>query len=115
MFRPEQRKHPRHEVVTNRAVLEWGTVTTSDGEDVVQLVDVSRGGACLITRDPPPHGQPLWLRMEAPVATNWVAARLVRREEPDRVAIRFEVEAPDDLMLAATLGIALNFGSRSRP
>jgi hypothetical protein len=105
----ERRKHPRHETIPNVAVLDWGTMTTCDGGNVARMMDISRGGARLATDEPLPQGQPLWLRLEVPITTPWVAARLVRREEHGRVGVRFEGDAPEELMLAATLGIALDF------
>jgi hypothetical protein len=106
--RADRRAHARQVVVPNRAALDWGSGSTDGGRDA-RLLDISRGGAGLESRDSPPPGQAVWLRLEAPAPTPWVNATVVRRDGPRRVGVRFEGECPDELMLAATLGISLVF------
>jgi len=103
----DRRGHPRRAVVTNRAALDWGTMTRDGGGDA-RLLDISRGGASLETRDSPPPGQLVWIRLEAPALTPWITATVARRDA-SQVGVRFQGECPDDLMLAATLGISLIF------
>src|SRR5262249_23752700 len=71
------------------------------------LVDISRDGALLLTDEVPPAGV-LWMRMESPARTDWVAAVPIRQGPSRRVAVRFPRPCEDDLLLAATLG--LDFG-----
>ena len=104
----DRRAHARQVVVPNRAALDWGT-KTNDGGREARLLDISRGGASLDSRDAPPLGQPVWLRLESPAPTPWVGATVVRRDGPRHVGVRFDGECPDEVMLAATLGISLVF------
>ena len=104
----ERRVHARQVVVPNRASLDWGSTTTDGGRDA-RMLDISRGGASLESREVPPAGQPVWLRLEHPAATPWVNATVVRREGRSRVGVQFESGCPEELMLAATLGISLVF------
>jgi hypothetical protein len=103
----DRRGHPRRIVVPNRAALDWGTMTRDGGGDA-RFLDISRGGASLETRDAPQPGQMVWIRLESPAATPWITATVARRDA-SQVGIQFQGECPDDLMLAATLGISLIF------
>jgi PilZ domain len=104
----DRRVHPRLVVVPNRAALDWGSATSEGGHET-RLLDISVGGASLESRIMPPPGQSLWLRVESPARTQWVGATFVQSDRQRRIGVRFEGDCPDELMLAATLGIALVF------
>jgi hypothetical protein len=104
----DRRAHPRQVVVPNRVALDWGS-TTSEGGYEARLLDISLGGASLESRIMPPTGQSLWLRVESPARTQWVSATVVQSARQCRIGVRFEESCPDELMLAATLGISLVF------
>ena len=61
--------------------------------------------AWVVAERPPALHEVTWVRMEHPVKTDWVAAVAVRLGERGEVGLRFFVSCPDDLLLAATLGI----------
>ena len=103
----DRRAHSRQAVVPNQAALDWGSDSSGDCR-VARLLDISRGGALLESPEAPPSGQIVWLRLQAPAETPWATATVVRRE-PGRVGVQFKGDCPNDLMLAATLGISLKF------
>ena len=104
--RLDRRLSPRWTAVANEITLEIPT-RTGNRRAKARLVDISRDGALLLTDEVPPAGV-LWMRMESPARTDWVAAVPIRQGPSRRVAVRFPRPCEDDLLLAATLG--LDFG-----
>ena len=72
-----------------------------------RLVNISRGGALLVTENRPPHEAAVWMRIESPVKTDWAEAMTVRLGQDREVGIKFPRGCPDDLLLAGTVGIDL--------
>ena len=70
-----------------------------------QLVNLSRGGALVVAESPLPCEQPVWLRIERPVKTDWARAVTVRIGRNREIALRFPAGCPDDLLVAGTIGI----------
>lgn len=103
---PDRRISARWSAVPNEITLE-----VQDGAGSrrakARLVDISREGALLVADEVPPAGR-LWMRMESPARTDWVAVVPVRRDATRGVAVRFARPCEDDFLLAATLG--LDFG-----
>jgi hypothetical protein len=52
--------------------------------------------------------QPLWVRLESPAKTAWIAAIPVRSDNSQEVGITFQKPCPDEFRLAVTMG--LDFG-----
>jgi hypothetical protein len=103
-FTPNRRASHREPVVANQSCVEWldgGEIRGS----VARLVNISRGGALLVTEVPPPWGMTLWVRMIEPTGTDEVKATVVRHGESHEVGLSFPGSCPFDLHLAATLGI----------
>ena len=71
------------------------------------MVNISREGALVVAQEPPALHETTWVRMESPAKTDWIAAVPVRLGDSDEVGIRFVDPCPDDLLLAAMLGIDL--------
>ena len=92
--------------VKNQAHLELATAC-GRRKVAARLVNISRDGALLATGEAWPLGEPLCVRLDSPVRTDWVAAVAVRLGRPGEVAVRFARGCADDLLLAATLGIDL--------
>jgi PilZ domain len=102
----ERRALPRWTVVKNQSELGFATQTGNrDGEN--RLVNISRGGALFVFDETPPLHEPIWVRMESPVKTDWLAAVPVRVGPLREVAVSFREPCPDDFLLAAMLGIDL--------
>jgi hypothetical protein len=103
----ERRDSPRCNVVENQSRLEFAV---PDGRHRVEarMVNISRGGALLVTRNPPACHVPVWIRIESPVKTDWAEAMTVRLGRNDEeVGVQFPRGCPDDLLLAGTIGIDL--------
>jgi hypothetical protein len=104
---PHQRRtSPRWGAVANQTTLEFHV---GDGRrrTKASVVNISREGALLTADVAPPIGKPLWVRMESPARTDWVAATSIRVGPCRQVAVRFSGGCPDDLLLGAMLGIDL--------
>ncbi len=71
------------------------------------MVNISRGGALLVTGNPPACHASVWLRIESPVKTDWAEAVTMRIPRHGEIVIRFPHGCPDDLLLAGTIGINL--------
>ena len=71
------------------------------------MMNISRGGALLVTETPPACHTPVWLRIESPVKTDWAEATTVRYGRNAEVGVQFPRGCPDDLLLAGTIGIDL--------
>jgi hypothetical protein len=104
--RLDRRVSPRWIAVPNELTLELQT-RAGNHRAKARLLNISRGGALLLTDEVPPAGV-LWMRMESPARTDWVAAVPIRQGPSRQVAVRFPRPCEDDLLLAATLG--LDFG-----
>jgi hypothetical protein len=102
----ERRISPRVAAVENRSRLEFG-ISTDHRRVAATLVNISREGALVVAGEPPALHETTWVRMEAPAKTDWVAAVPVRLGASNEVGIRFVDPCPDDLLLAAMLGIDL--------
>lgn len=72
-----------------------------------RLLDISHGGASLMTECLPPLDRPIWLRLEEPAQTDWVTARVVWHDAEGKVGVNFRQTCPF-FFNAATLG--LDFG-----
>jgi hypothetical protein len=104
--RLDRRISPRWIAVPNEITLELQTRTGSRRAKA-RLVNISREGALLLTDEVPPAGV-LWMRMESPARTDWIAAVPIRHDPSRQVAVRFHRPCEDDVLLAAMLG--LDFG-----
>ncbi len=100
----ERRASPRCAAVKNQSRLEFAV---ADGRQriEVQLVNLSRDGALIVTENALPYEPPIWLRIESPVKTDWVEATVVRVGQDQKIALSFPRRCPDDLLLAGTIGI----------
>jgi hypothetical protein len=100
----DRRRTVRHPARHNSARLEW-----ADGRDFlemkIRLVDVSHGGARFVSAEAPPLDRQVWLRLERPVATGWVSAKVVRVGESFESGLSFTGYCPFDLFEGATAGI----------
>jgi PilZ domain-containing protein len=103
---PERRDSPRCDAVENQSRLEFAV---SEGRRRVEarLVNISRGGALLVSDNRPPHEAPVWMRIESPVKTDWAEAMTVRLGQNQEIGVQFPRGCPDDLLLAGTVGIDL--------
>jgi PilZ domain len=102
----ERRDSPRCSVVENQSRLEFA-VPEGRRRVEAKMVNISRGGALLVTGNPPACDAPVWLRLESPVKTDWAEATTVRHGRNEEVGVRFPQGCPDDLLLAGTIGIDL--------
>ena len=102
----ERRASLRCDAVKNQSRLEF---SVPDGRRRIKacLINISRDGALIVTEEPPPRDVPLLMRIESPVKTDWVEVVTVRVGRDREVAIQFPERCPDDLFLAATIGIDL--------
>jgi PilZ domain len=103
---PERRDSPRCDAVENQSRLEFAVY---EGRRRVEarLVNISRGGALLVSENRPPRAAPLWMRIESPVKTDWAEAMTVRLGQNHEIGVQFPRGCPDDLLLAGTIGIDL--------
>jgi hypothetical protein len=74
-----------------------------------RLRDVSRTGAGLVAEAPLPLNRPVWIRLEEPVSTDWLAARVTRQGVQLEAGVLFSGPCPFEFLAAATMGIG--FGS----
>jgi PilZ domain len=104
----ERRASPRCDAVKNRSSIEF---ETADGRRRfgATLVNISRHGALVATEKPVLHGVPISLRIENPVRTDWVDAKIVRVDPDQTIGLHFDQGCPDDLLLAGTVGIDLAY------
>jgi hypothetical protein len=104
----ERRASPRCNAVKNRSSIEF---ETADGlrRFGATLVNISRHGALVATEKPVLHGVPISLRIENPVRTDWVDAKIVRVDPDQTIGLHFDQGCPDDLLLAGTVGIDLAY------
>jgi hypothetical protein len=107
VFHPrERRDSPRCKVVENQSRLEFAA---PEGRLRVEakMVNISRGGALLVTQNAPACHASVWIRIESPVKTDWAEATTVRVGRNEEVGVQFPQGCPDDLLLAGTIGIDL--------
>jgi hypothetical protein len=105
MSHPDERRASyRCDVVKNRASNQFAA---PDGPRRIgaTLVNISRGGALLIADEAMIRAAPLWLRIESPVKTDWVDAKVVRFHPNREIGLHFPQGCPYDLLLAGTVGI----------
>jgi PilZ domain len=108
----ERRSSPRCDAVRNRSSVE---LETPEGRQRIgaTLVNLSRHGALIAIETTLHEAVPISLRIERPVKTDWVDARIVR-VDPDRtIGVHFDDGCPDDLLLAGTVGIDLAYLARN--
>jgi hypothetical protein len=99
----------RTEAVPNTSVLEWWT-GADDRRCGAQILDIGRGGATLQAEVLPPLGHEVWFQMEAPATSPWVRAEVIGHDRHGLVSLKFDARCPEEVLLAATLGISINFG-----
>jgi PilZ domain len=104
----ERRASPRCDVVKNRLSIEF---PASEGRRRfgATLVNISRSGALVVAANHPAAPTPVSLRIESPVRTDWVDAKVVRFEPNREIGLHFPQGCPDDFLLAGTVGIDLAF------
>jgi hypothetical protein len=112
----ERRASPRCDVVKNQSRLEFH-LPVGRRRVEARLINISRDGALIASGELPPCDETLRMRMESPLKTDWADAVTVRVGRDQDIAIQFPGRCPDDLLLAATLGIDLShlFRAGERP
>lgn len=99
----DRRQAPRFPVVENRGFLSWW-----DGDACVviptQIKNLSALGALLLTETPPPVGEPLWLRIEVPIATHWIEVGLAWANDTGAAGVFFPSTCPYDLYRKLAVG-----------
>jgi hypothetical protein len=104
----ERRASPRCDVVKNRASVQF---EAPEGRRRIgaTLLNISRNGALVLAEKPMLRAAPLSIRIDSPVRTDWVNAKVVRFDPNREIALHFPQGCPDDLLLAGTVGIDLAF------
>src|SRR5262245_4391936 len=100
----DSRTSPRQAALENRARLEWwhrGEFYESDA----RLVNISDGGALLISEITPPLTHTVWCLLKEPTRTEWIKASVVRHGDAQEIGLAFPTSCPFDFNLAATLGL----------
>jgi hypothetical protein len=110
----DRRASTRCDVVKNRSSVQF---EAPEGLRTIEatLINISRDGALLLAQKPMLRAAPLSLRIQSPVRTNWVDAKVVRFNSNREIGLHFPKGCPDDLLLAATAGIDLAFLVRDEP
>lgn len=104
----ERRAWPRCDAVKNRSSMEF--VTPHGLRRIkARLLNISRDGALLVAENFLPRSTRVSLRMEIPVKTDWVDARIVRVGQDLQIGLKFCRGCADDLLLAGAVGIDLAF------
>ena len=100
----ERRAHRRLPALSNRSSLEWwdGRATRMIATTVL---NISEGGVLVELDQHAPIANPVWLRLDAPARTNWIAGRVVHRDGGKVAGIRFDDRCPRDFYEAALQGI----------
>ena len=101
----ERRAHRRMSATSNTTSLEWRQ-DGSHRSSVARVMDISAGGALLVSEEVPPVTQGLWIRLEGPAATPWIGGRVVRVAGENSMAIAFDRPCPPDFFESAVLGIS---------
>jgi hypothetical protein len=71
-------------------------------------MNISPKGALIQSFEALPQDEPLWLRIDHPVKTDWIEAVPVRCDQQHGVGVVFRERCRDDFLLAAVMG--LDFG-----
>jgi hypothetical protein len=100
----DRRPWPPLDAVRNRSRIRFESPSGPRRAAAI-LVNVSPEGALIVTTEPPAPDQRIWLRIEEPVKTGWVAAVAMCHSGGNEVGLRFLGPRPDGLLLAALLGI----------
>jgi hypothetical protein len=106
----ERRECPRFEPRDERAWLVW---ERGEAYEVVgvRLLDISRQGALVDCKEPPPlrRGESLWFALPASCDSGDVPARVVGLSASPggrvHIRLRFELDCPDDLFFSAVDGL----------
>ena len=93
-------------VVKNRSSIEFSTPTGTQRIGAV-LVDISEGGARFHTEKHLEQSLPLSLRIDHPVSTDWLDAKVVWSNSKGEVGLQFVHDCPYDFLLAGKAGIDL--------
>ncbi len=104
LFPNERRRSRRLQTVPNQADLEWwdrSQKRSSHGK----ILNISDHGALIFADSFPQLGENVLIRIKRPVQSDWAGSTVVRHDQPNEVAIDFNMGCPYDLGLAATLGI----------
>ena len=112
----ERRSSARCDAVKNRSRLEF-FLPSGRRRVEARLINISRDGALIVALESPPCDEPFRMRMESPLKTDWADAVTVRVGRDHDIAIQFPGRCPDDLLLAASVGIDLShlFRDSDRP
>jgi hypothetical protein len=106
----ERRESPRLPAVERRAWLGWWATPDQFQTFAARLDDISQGGAKLVTSDPPPTQQVVWLCLGMPEPTECVQAKVLQViPTADGVAIvriAFGMPCPHNLYQVAIHGLA---------
>ncbi len=115
--RSDRRLSPRYLAVRNRAFLSW-RIEAETFESSARLINISTSGALVLAEKRPGRGPTAWLRLEVPVASEWVEATIVRimkvpgllwfRKTFYLVRLRFTEPCPYQLFKLATHGDQLD-------
>ena len=110
----ERRASTRCDVVKNRSSIQF---EMPEGRRRIgaTLINISRNGALVLAEKPMLRAAPLSIRIDSPVRTDWVDAKVVRFNANREIGLHFPQGCPDDLLLAATVGIDLAFLVRNEP
>ena len=103
----ERRRSVRECAVENEASLKFGAVAQARRVSA-RVVNIGRNGALILVPEELAPCEPLLLRLERPVKTDWVEVMVVRVGRLHHVGIMFREPIRDDIRLAAVLG--LDFG-----
>jgi hypothetical protein len=103
----DRRTSPRCDVVTNRMSIHF---EAPEGRRRVgaTLINISRNGALVLAEKAMLRAVPLLIRIDNPVRTGWVDAKVVRFDSSRQIGLHFPTGCPDQLLLAGTVGIDLN-------
>jgi hypothetical protein len=110
----ERRASTRCDVVKNRSSVQF-EVPEGRRRIGATLINISRNGALVLAEKPMLRAAPLSIRIDSPVRTDWVDAKVVRFNSNREIGLHFPQGCPDDLLLAATVGIDLAFLVRNEP
>jgi hypothetical protein len=103
----ERRSSPRCGAIDNHADVQFVTPEFSHRTGA-RVINISRQGALIECERVQPNTSQVWLRLERPVKTDWVKARVARFGRGREVALQFYIGCSDDFLLATTLGIDLS-------
>ena len=104
----ERRASTRCDVVKNRSSIQF-EVPEGRRRVGATLINISRNGALVLAEKPMLRAAPLSIRIDSPVRTDWVDAKVVRFNSNREIGLHFPQGCPDDLLLAGTVGIDLAF------